>query len=104
MTQEEYKERLLTNRFVDRIQQEMRVDAAAYHELCLLLRALAVELKPRQLIDKELAYALYRIPLVTRNTLESLLRRLSPTEVCVQMEGAWLELDALVAHCFSYGP
>jgi hypothetical protein len=101
MTPLELKARILNNGFIECLQSKARVDEEAYRELCLLLDVLAVELRRYPLIDKELAYILYCIPLVARNALDSLQRHFSPTEVLLRVEVAWLELDARVAECLS---
>ena len=96
------KAAILRNSFVDSVRIDMRIDDDAYEELCALLRDLAKELKGVRLIDKELALALYSIPLMVRNAFVSFDSHPDPKpSVCLRLEDQWVDLDALVTDCLA---
>lgn len=96
------KNELMTNPFADRIRTELIFDEEAYRELTEILGRLATELKGEPALDRDLALALYVLPLVVRNVFLSFSDHPSPPRRLVdQLETAWVDLDALVTECLT---
>lgn len=95
------KKKILDNRYVDQLRIQMRIDDGAYDQLCASLQELASELKGVRAIDKELALALYSIPLMVRNTFLSFDNQAPKPEIAARLEDHWVDLDALVTDCLS---
>ena len=95
---EEIKEKIVKNSFVDEIRTNMVFNEDAYIGLTSSLDELSNELKNNSFIDKELALYLYTIPQMIQNAYMSLENK---SEIAFRLEGAWIELDALVIGCLS---
>ncbi|MDE6567770.1 MAG: hypothetical protein K2K70_08580 [Lachnospiraceae bacterium] len=95
------KEKIINNKFVDKLLQFMEIDEEEYLLLCDALICLAEEWKDVEYIDKELVSYLYAIPLMVRNEFISLEKVCPDAVECDRLEDIWVELDALVSNCFS---
>lgn len=95
------KEEIINNHFVDKIRETMEIDEEEYLRLRNALICLAEEWKNVKYIDKELASYLYAIPLMVRNEFLSLKEVSKNESFCDRLEDIWIELDDLVATCFS---
>lgn len=95
------KEKIINNKFVDKLRQSMEIDEEEYLSLCDELICLAEEWKDVEYIDKELVSYLYAIPLIVRNEFINLEKVCPDAVECNRLEDIWVELDALVSNCFS---
>ncbi|MCM1232779.1 MAG: hypothetical protein NC489_21845 [Ruminococcus flavefaciens] len=94
------KEKIISNKFVDKLCQFMEIDEEEYLLLRDALICLAEEWKDAAYIDKELAGYLYAIPLMVRNQFINLEKNCPDADECNRLEDIWVELDALVSDCF----
>ena len=95
------KEEIINNHFVDKLRESMEIDEEEYLRLCNALICLAEEWKNAEYIDKEVVSYLYAIPLMVRNEFLSLKEASKNNILCDRLEDIWVELDDLVANCFS---
>ena len=95
------KEEIINNHFVDKLCESMEIDEEEYLRLCNALMCLAEEWKNTEYIDKEIVSYLYAIPLMVRNEFLSLKEISKNNILCDRLEDIWVELDDLVANCFS---
>ena len=95
------KNRLINNKFVERIRESLQIDEGEYNELCQILEAISKSLKDVYVIDKELALILYSEPQMVRNAFLSFANHEDPPEIASRLEDIWVELDGLVMECLS---
>lgn len=95
------KEEIINNHFVDKLRESMEIDEEEYLRLRNALICLAEEWKNAEYIDKEVVSYLYAIPLMVRNEFLSLKEVSKNNILCDRLEDIWVELDDLVANCFS---
>ena len=95
------KEEIINNHFVEKLRVSMEIDEEEYLRLCNALKCLAEEWKNTEYIDKEVVSYLYAIPLMVRNEFLSLKEVSKNNIFCDRLEDIWVELDDLVANCFS---
>lgn len=93
------KARILDNRFILRLRNELLIDRNAFASLCADLRALAEEWREAEMVDKELVQELYILAPVTWNVGRSFVGH-NP-EVAAEIEDLGIELDALVLECLN---
>ena len=95
------KEEIINNHFVDKLRESMEIDEEEYLRFRNALLCLAEEWKNAEYIDKEVVSYLYAIPLMVRNEFLSLKEVSKNNILCDRLEDIWVELDDLVANCFS---
>lgn len=96
------KEKIMTNRFIEKVRNQMQIDEQQYTELCELLEKLAIEWKNKKDVDKELVLFLYNAPQIIRNIFLSFKEKGEPLpDIANRLEDIWVELDALVIECLS---
>jgi len=89
-----------SNRFVDRVRQEMVFDESEWQALNRALIALAEHLRAETTVEKEVALFLYTAPLMVRNAFLSYGPAIQEhPAIAFQLEDAWIELDQLVTDC-----
>lgn len=93
------KDQIMANKFVDEIIIFMSFNKDEYENLICFLSQLVRYMKFNDSIDKELALYLYTIPQAIRNVYLKIVDVDIP--VVLQLEDAWVELDALVIDCLS---
>lgn len=93
------KDQIMANKFVDEIIICMSFNKVEYKKLVNSLSQLARYMKFNESIDKELALYLYTIPQAIRNVYLKIVDIDIP--IILQLEDAWVELDALVIDCLS---
>jgi hypothetical protein len=94
-------ERLLSNRFVDKVRQNLVYDEAEFNDLLDLLRELKVELRGQPSIDKAVALHLYHAPQIVRNAFISTSEQGECEVLSNQLEDAWVDLDGIAIEILS---
>lgn len=98
----ELKEKILNNTFVNKVRNEMHIDEEQYDELCRLLEELSNEWKDKQVVDKELVLDLYSMSQIVRNTFLSFKKHNEPIlDIAKRLEDIGVEIDALDIDCLS---
>lgn len=93
------KDQIMANKFVDEVIIFMSFNKDEYENLICSLSQLVRYMKFNDSIDKELALYLYTIPQAIRNVYLKIVDVDIP--IVLQLEDAWVELDALVIDCLS---
>ncbi len=66
------KDDIIGNPFVEKLRNELEIDAQAFDLLCNQLGALANEWSTQSLVDKQLAQELYALPTIIKGAADAL--------------------------------
>lgn len=88
------KDEILTNPFVERLRNEMKIDFQAFDLLCNQLVALASEWSLQPLVDKQLVQELYVLPTIIRGAADGL--RGHKPDLATQLDDMAITIDGLI--------
>lgn len=88
------KEKIISNKFVDSLRVDMRVDEQAFSELISALRELVSEWTNRDIIDKQIMQEIYVIPAIIRGASDSFRGRLP--SISERLDEMAIEVDELI--------
>lgn len=100
---EAVKASVLSNTFVESLRAEQEFDEDAFGDLDESLANLADLLSGQPTIDRELAYALYMIPVSVRDIAIAfeVAPGDEPPHLAMRLQDAWSTLDGRVRECLS---
>lgn len=91
--------KLIENKFDFELRTNLKFDEIEYEKLLDLLHSIYKLISNSESLPKELAFNLYYIPYVVRNTLDFLNCESDYDELRDKVEEAWIEIDHLVQAC-----
>lgn len=91
--------KFIENKFDFELRTNLKFDEIEYEKLLDLLKLTYKLISNSENLSKELAFNLYYIPYVVRNTLDFLNCESDYTELRDRVEEAWIEIDHLVQAC-----
>lgn len=90
---------LVDNKFDFYLRTNLEFNEKEYRDLIDLLKLIGRQTSDSSYIPKELAFNLYFIPYVVRNSLDFLIENSKDTQLIDKTEESWIEIDCLVQAC-----